>query len=141
MLRNLVVVAEVALSFVLLVGSGLMVRSFIALQNIDPGYDSRGLLTFQLLGGRGGATPEARAAFMREICGRSVARHCPECRRVTAASPSPSPDGFSPIRWGLEPALTDPSSFQAVDISIVLPGYFETMHTGLIAGRYLHRGR
>src|SRR5205814_6000266 len=45
-LRNAVVVVEVALSFVLLVGSGLMIRSFVALQGVDPGYDPRGLLTF-----------------------------------------------------------------------------------------------
>ena len=132
-LRNLVVVAEVALSFVLLVGSGLMVRSFIALQNIDPGYDSRGLLTFQLLGGRGGPTPDARAAFMREIRGRLAA--LPGAQSVTAASPFPLSGGFSPIRWGLEPALTDPTRFQAVDFQLVLPGYFDTMRTRLIAGR------
>src|ERR1039458_2077595 len=44
-------------------------------------------------------------------------------------------DVFAPIRWGLEPALTDPSKFQAVDFQIVLPGYFEVLHTALIAGR------
>src|ERR1700726_500868 len=57
-LRKLVVVAEVALSFVLLIGSGLMFRSFLELQRIDPGFDPRGLLTFQVLGNRGGKTPE-----------------------------------------------------------------------------------
>src|SRR5262249_4975183 len=65
-LRNIVVITEVALSFVFLIGSGLMFRSFIALQRIDPGFDSRGLLTFQLLGPRGGPQPQGRATFMRE---------------------------------------------------------------------------
>src|SRR5467141_1716535 len=50
-LRKLVVVAEVALSFVLLIGSGLMLRSFLELQRTDPGFDPHGLLTFQVLGG------------------------------------------------------------------------------------------
>src|SRR5882724_10368473 len=53
LLRKLVVVAEVALSFVLLIGSGLMFRSFLELQRIDPGFDPYGLLTFQVLGNRG----------------------------------------------------------------------------------------
>src|ERR1039458_2017122 len=46
LLRSTVVVAEVALSFVLLIGSGLMFRSFLELRRVDPGYDPRGLLTF-----------------------------------------------------------------------------------------------
>ena len=78
--RNAVVVIEVALCFVLLVGSGLMIRSFLELQRIDPGYDPRGLLTFQLLGGgpvtqrarRGEGTP-ARGAAARDS--RRAERH------------------------------------------------------------------
>ena len=54
LLRNSVVITEVALSFVLLIGSGLMFRSFLELQRINPGFDSHRLLTFLLIGGRGG---------------------------------------------------------------------------------------
>ena len=133
MLRNLVVVAEVALSFVLLVASGLMARSFVELQRIDPGFDSRRLLTFLTLGGRRGAQPGQRAAWVRDL--ESKLSALPGVRSATAASPFPLAEPFFPIRWGLAPALTDPSKFQAVDNLIVLPGYFETMRTPLIAGR------
>ena len=132
-LRNAVVVAEVALSFVLLIGSGLMVRSFIELQHINPGYESDHLLTFFGLGGRRGPQPAARAAWVRDLA--SKLRAVPGVQSVTASTPFPLSGGYSPIRWGLEPALTDPSKFQAVDFQSVLPGYFDAVHTPLIAGR------
>ena len=134
-LRGGVVVAEVALSFVLLIGSGLMFRSFLALQRIDPGYVTGGLLTFDLQGIFAGPQqkPEERAAIQRNIL--EHLRALPGVESVTASGPFPLAGGFSPIRWGLEPALADPSKYQATDFQFVLPGYFETMHTRLLAGR------
>jgi len=134
-LRGGVVVAEVALSFVLLIGSGLMFRSFLALVHIDPGFDAHGLLTFNLLGVFQGGTqkPEQRAALQREILERL--RSLPGAESATATFPLPLAPGWNPIRWGLEPALTDPSKFQAADQMFVWPGYFETMRTPLLAGR------
>jgi len=60
--------AEVALSFVLLIGSGLMFRSFLDLQAYRPRLRSHNMLKFQLLGARlDGPTPEARAAVMNQV--------------------------------------------------------------------------
>ncbi len=133
-LRNIVAIIEVALSFVLLIGSGLMVRSFIALQHIDPGFDSQNLLTFQILGiGRPNQKPEQRAAVVQDIETRLKA--IGGAKAVTAAGPFPLTGGFSTIRWGKEDALTDPSKYQSVDWQAVLPGYFESMGTPLVAGR------
>jgi len=132
LLRNAVVVAEVALSFVLLIGSGLMFRSFLALQRVEPGFDPHHLLTFQLLGNKGNM-PEQRAAFQRQM--RDRLRALAGVESVTASFPFPLTGGFNPIRWGTEPALTDASKFQAVDNQEVLPGYFETLRTPLVAGR------
>jgi predicted permease len=133
LLRNAVVVAEVALSFVLLIGSGLMVRSFVELQHINPGFDSTHLLTFFALGGRRGQQPPQRAAWVRDLATKLHA--IPGVESVTAAFPFPLTGGYNPIRWGLEAALTDPSKFQAVDNQVVLPGYFDAVRTPLIAGR------
>jgi predicted permease len=132
-LRNIVVTVEVALSFVLLVGSGLMFRSFLELQRIDPGFDSRHLLTFVLNGNNNATTPEANAAFIRQVEDRL--RAIPGVESVTGSFPFPLAGGFSPIRWGLGDALSDPSKFRATDFQIVLPGYFEAMRTPLLAGR------
>jgi len=131
-LRNAVAVIEVALSFVLLIGSGLMVRSFIALQHIELGFDPNHLLTFQLLG-RGSPQPQARAARVREI--QTRLRELGGVESVTAAALVPLAGGYSSIRWGKEDALSDPSKYQATDAQSVLPGFFETMRTPLIAGR------
>jgi len=91
------------------------------------------VLTFRLLGGRGGNQPAARAASIRDI--ESRLRSIPGVQSVAASRPFPLAGGFSPIRWGLAPALADPTRFQAVDPQVVLPGYFETLKTKLIAGR------
>jgi putative ABC transport system permease protein len=133
LLRKLVVVAEVALSFVLLIGLGLMFRSFLELQRIDPGFDPHGLMTFQILGTGNQPKAEQRAAEIRQILEKLSG--IPGIQSVTASFPFPLAGGFSPIRWGLEEALSDPTKFQAVDFQIVLPGYFETMRTPLLAGR------
>jgi predicted permease len=132
-LRNAVVMAEVSLSFVLLIGSGLMIRSFLKLQQIDLGFDPHNLLTFQIEGIRINRAPEARAPFVRLIAERLGS--IPGVLGVTASSPFPLTGGFSAIRWGTEDAARDPNRFQATDFQIVLPGYFETMRAPLLAGR------
>jgi len=127
-----IVVLEVALCFVLLVGSGLMFRSFREIRRVDPGFDPDGLMTFQLLGGRPGPA-EQRTALQRQLEERL--RAIPGVTSVTAANPFPLAGNFSTIRWGLEDALTDNTKYQAVDWQIVRPGYFDTMRTPLVAGR------
>jgi putative ABC transport system permease protein len=134
--RNLVVMAEVALSFVLLVGSGLMFRSFLDLQRIDPGFDTHNLLTFQLqFPGNPARRPtgDERAAKVRQIKERLAG--IAGVQNVTASFPFPLTGDFSPIRWGNLEAAQDPSRYQATDLQIVLPGYFEAMRTPLLAGR------
>jgi predicted permease len=131
-LRNVVVVVEVALAFVLLIGSGLMLRTFLNVQRVNLGFDPHGLLTFQLLGNIGN-TPDEAANFKRQLHDQLSA--LPGVRSVTASNPLPLGGGFSPVRWGGAEAQNDPSKFQAADLQIVLPGYFEAMGTTLLAGR------
>jgi predicted permease len=132
-IRNVVAVVEVALSFVLLIGSGLMVRSFIAIQHVEIGLDANHLLTFQLLGGRPAPKPEDRKAKNAEI--QNALHGIGGVESVTGAFLIPLAGGYSTIRWGKEDALADPSKFQAADIQAVEPGFFETLHTPLVAGR------
>jgi predicted permease len=131
-IRNVVVVTEVALSFVLLVGCGLMVRTFVALQRTDPGFDARGVLTF-LLPMATARNPQQAASMMHDMRGRFEA--IPGVKAVSAATSIPL-DGATPLaRWGTQEAATDPNRFKQGNAFGVLPGYFETMGTKLIDGR------
>jgi putative ABC transport system permease protein len=131
LLRSGVVMAEVALSFVLLIGCGLMIRSFMALQRVDPGFDPAGVLTF--IAGPQAENDTARAAFMRQL--RERLAGLPGVQMVTAAFPMPFDGSVGNVRWGTEEAATDASKFQQAQVHIVLPGYFEAMRTKLLAGR------
>jgi len=131
--RNIVIVSEVALCFVLLVGSGLMVRSFIALSRTDPGFDARNLWTLRAIGGKQSPRAEERAAIVRQIHDTLAA--IPGVEAVTAANVLPLTGNYFPYRWGTAEAEHDESKYQAFDVETVLPGYFQAMHTPIIAGR------
>jgi predicted permease len=131
-LRNGVVVAEVALSFILLVGCGLMLRSFIAIQSASPGFNPDNALTFVVQNPRL-QQPDARRDFMQQLQQRFIA--IPGVEDATAVFPLPFDGLVANLRWGTEAAATDASAFQQAQLHIVLPGYFEAMGTRVIAGR------
>jgi putative ABC transport system permease protein len=132
LVRRTVAVVEVALSFVLLVGCGLMVRSFIELNRARPGYRPEGVLTLVVQNPRL-PTPPAREAFKRQLRERFVA--IPGVQAATAASSLPLDGTVSSVRWGTETALTDESTFQQADYRVILPGFFQAMGTRVLAGR------
>jgi predicted permease len=141
-LRRLLVVAEVALAVMVVVGSGLMLRSLSALQEVDPGFDPDGLLTFQLYlpAGRyedAGAT----AAFTRDMIARLEG--LPGVGAVAAMS------GLPPLRQvdandtefeDYEPGGPgDP--VENVDYYQQVHGdYFTTMGIPIVAGRAFRPG-
>jgi predicted permease len=133
-LRSGVVVAEVALSLVLLVGAGLMLRSFIELTRIRPGFDANGVMTFQLSNVGQLNTPELRRTFLSTT--RDALRALPGVQAVTAVSPMPlDGTGATGARWGTEEALSDPAAFHQGTVHFVQPGYFEAIGGRLIEGR------
>src|SRR5439155_3242999 len=70
-LREAFVVSEIALAVVLLVGAGLMLRTFSALRGIDPGFDARNVLTVRVaLPGTKYPEPEQRVRFFRDAVSR-----------------------------------------------------------------------
>jgi predicted permease len=133
-LRNGVVVAEVALSFILLVGSGLMVRSFVAVARTDLGFDASKVLTFQLQNTRPRSRVEADA-FVQQLRGRLGT--IPGVTAVSAANTLPL-DGTDPNgRWVVAEQAGDETAFRQAQFFNVHPSYFTTMGTQIIAGRAL----
>ena len=133
LLRNSVVIVEVALSFILLIGSGLMFRSFLELRRIDPGYDPRGLLTFFVTRDWQFTDQQGRLELLREI--QTRLRALPGIETVTAALFLPLGGGPRPMNSATERQRSPAPSAEGADFQQVLPGYFETLRTPLLAGR------
>src|SRR6267154_960369 len=134
-LRRVLVVAQISLALVLLVGSGLLIRSFVRLVAVDPGFEAENLLTFSVtLPNARYGTNAARVVFFRQFLER--ARNLQGVRSV-------SMDSFPPLS-GLGAAtsvrLTAQPSRAAADlpvaaVRIVGADYFPTMGIALRAGR------
>jgi len=129
-LRQGVVVAEVALSFVLLIGSGLMLRSFMALERVDPGFDPNGILTFTAFNPR--LRGPDRQGYVAQLNDKLKA--IPGVTGVTSAGPLPLDGQDANLRWGPQAAATDPSLFRQATLHIIQPGYFHAMKGRIIAG-------
>jgi putative ABC transport system permease protein len=131
-LVNGVVVAEVTLAFVLLIGGGLMFRSFLAITRADPGFDPRGVLTF-VVQNANALTLDSREAYRNALHDRLT--RIPGATGATAGAPLPLDGTAQSARWGTATAVTDPSSFHQANVHIVIPGYFGVMRTPILSGR------
>ena len=131
--RGLLVVAEVAVTLVLLVGAGLLIRNFVRLQRLELGFDARNLLTMQVGAPRRlyGQT-EQRADYYRQIQERVAA--LPGVRAVTATSSLPL-DWVLNFSFEVEGRPARPGDSPQADYSSVSPNYFDAMGIPLRAGR------
>ncbi len=137
-LRQAIIVGEVALSLVLLVGAGLLVRSLSEIQRIRPGFDAAGVLGFQIaLPWSKYATPAARLAFSEELRRRLGA--LPGVSAVAAVSQAPytytGRGHFSSYSDPDRPSPVANEGEATADLLVVTPEYFRTVRTRLLAGR------
>jgi len=129
-LRNLLVVAQVAVSLVLLIASGLFVRSLFEAQRIDPGFDPEGVLLAPLdLTGLEYGEEEARAFYRRAL--ERVAT-LPGVDAVSVAE-------ILPLNFPRNEAEVEPPGSEGpaevTMFNVVAPDYFQLMGIELIAGR------
>jgi putative ABC transport system permease protein len=133
-LRNVLIVGEVALSLVLLIGTGLMLRSFIALQDVRPGFQPESVMTFSLTLPRSEyENARERSVFFQEI--RTALTGLPGVEQVgiTSKLPLTGTGPLLPFAYDEETATHWESA--TADIRGVSPEYFDAVGTRLLAGR------
>ena len=133
-IRNALVVAEIALSVILLVGAGLLLRSFVRLSGIDPGYDYRNAMSVEVsIRPAVFPTPEARVQYYRRAL--DELRSIPGVTAVGGATHLPLSDAtslsFSIVGRPPSPPGQGPNGM----IVWVSPSYFETMGMPVLRGR------
>ncbi len=133
-LRSLLVVAEVALSLVLLIGAGLMMRSFLRLQQVNPGFSPEHVLTARVnLRGARYDKPEMRQAFFKQLLERIGALPGVQALGGTSNLPmrgtwgrSLTVEGYPVLSVGQAPMIFH---------NVITPNYLRAMGISLLAGR------
>src|SRR5687768_194211 len=129
------VVAEIALSLVLLAGAGLLIRSFIALQNVDPGMRTEGVLTARVsLSGQRYAAPKDIGDFFTNVLQKVEA--IPGVESASAVSFLPMQGlGIGTSFHRLDRPTPEPGQMPGTAVKPVAPHFFRTMGIRQIAGR------
>jgi predicted permease len=133
--RNILVVSELMLAVVLLVGAGLMVKSFIRLQNVDPGFNPNNTLSFQytLPTSRYPDDPEI-IVFNNQLIERLKALPGVESVSGASALPLGKASNYTSFTIDGRPPLP-PAEFLLSEHIGVFPEYFKTMRVELRKGR------
>ena len=132
-LHNSLVIAQTAVGLVLLIGAGLLIRSFVRVLQVDPGFDRRSLLTASLSLPENRYPRDKRIEFYQDLLPRL--RSMPGVTSVSAGWPLPlSPSGIG-ISFDIEQHPLPESERAVSRVSIIEPGYFQTLRVPLIRGR------
>ncbi len=133
--RSVLVVAEVALSLVLLIGAGLMIRSFQQLHGVNPGFESHGVLTMTAAVSRAKfPLPAQQISFFEQVLQRVRTLPGVKSAGVIDDIPLNGHGSHQPIAIEGRPvvALTDQPE---VDVRLISPGYMSAMHIPIVHGR------
>ena len=130
LMRKALVVSELALALILLVGAGLLIRTFLGLRRIDPGFDPRNVLTFEVApNGQQYNTTAKHVDYTKRALERLKAIPGVESAAVTTNLPLG--------RWLNLTVEVDgrPNSKQSTEIRMITPEYFNVLRMRLIQGR------
>ncbi len=137
--RNLLVAAEVALATLVLISAGLLMRSFIHLLNVDPGFRSAHLLSIEFAMPTDRYPMAQRLPFLERVVDKLRALPGIDSAAITSDLPMDGDGGFR--RFTIEgqaprTAAPDQSLHQLALQRSAAPGYFETMRIPLLRGRF-----
>jgi putative ABC transport system permease protein len=134
--RNALVVAEVALTLVLLAGAGLLVRSVAELRGADPGFDARGVVVAPVFldGEAYGSGEKSRAYYARLFERLRAIPGVVGVGGATTLPASPRGPGFDRPVWPAG-AEGDERRIRHAAVRMVTPGYFDTLSIPVVAGR------
>jgi len=136
--RRLLVVSEVALSLVLLIGAGLMIRSLWELRKVQPGFDSQNVLTMTVpLPANRYSSPAGQINFFQGVLAQIRALPGIDSAGVIDSLPL-SGHGGSHQPFSIEGRPVQQMSDQPeVDVRLISPGYLRAMHIPVLRGRDL----
>lgn len=133
-MKSLLVVSQIALSLVLLIAAGLLLRSFSRLLHVDPGFDAKNLLTMNIsLSTTKYATPQQQTTFFLDLLQRLSVQPGIRSAAISAALPLTSKRVTPVLAEGQADVPLAERPF--VDIEAISPGWFETMRVPLRSGR------
>lgn len=131
--RNTLVICQLAIALVLLIGAGLLLRSFSRLKNVDPGFRADHVLTFVLEVPRSRHPGAQRAVFVRDIL--DSMRALPGVTSASAVFGLPLTEQSLFTSLGVEGRPMPPSEQPRVAFRVVEANYFKTMGMRLLKGR------
>ena len=133
-LRNTLVIGEIALSLMLLVGSTLMIRTFLTISRVNPGFDPKPVLTMRLyLAGDRYQAASARVGFYRDVLQRL--QELPAVSGVAASNGLPVSDNYSATTVVVEGQPVARGEEPIVGFRTVTDGYFHSLEIPLLTGR------
>jgi putative ABC transport system permease protein len=137
-LQRVLVGIETAVALALLVGSGLLINSFLRMQRVDPGFDSKSALTMRLTLPWQEYDTESIMSFFQEL--REHVERLPGIRAAAVTNQYP-PSVFLDSQLSVEgETYTEAGTLPQAYLTLVSPGYFEAMGIPLMSGRALDDG-
>jgi predicted permease len=132
--RNALVVGQTALALVLLIGSGLLVRSFWALRHVNPGYTTENIFTFQIAP-EGPAHTDGPAYARFDLDFMERLRALPGVEMVGLVENIPLNEGTATSRFRTEEMSGDPDAGTMLNFTFTAGDYYKAMGIRLLGGR------